>query len=523
MLKRFRYIDGLTAVPGYEGILISLRGSVKDKYGDDLPWEVDSDGYRIIPFLGRKRVIDLLAITFKCFDLPLSFHGEVLAFPVNGNKEDLGIENIGYRFKSGKLEIPEHSGFYYVPGFLKYGINTSGDLICAEDGKLRTWTVTKPNPKGNSLGGYRMANVRFDRNRVIPILRHRAMLLALTNYPDDVDFLVANHDDGVPGNDWLNNLEFVTRRYNNVHAYENDLKKQHKRVLIRNVLTGVVDEYRSIGVAAKALGLTCAESLRRRIYETEFCRVFSDGTQVKLKSDERDWIIPSDPEGDIRKNTQAKSIIARNCRSLEVFRFPTIAAACNFMGVENSAMSFHLQQGRIKPWRGWQFHKEEDFVKFADFSKTELNKSSSNRLEPIEVDAMNLNTGEIKTFKSVKEAEDAFSNCSVRYRLANGKQPVTVNGWQIKLKSDDWASPDDENKLSYSFDYQVMAKCERTGTVTLSENAVKLGAKLGIPSQRLRKSAMTGGNEVYRGHRFRFGVSSAPWPTTQIYVRELKR
>lgn len=520
MLKRYKYVDGLTAVPGFDRVLISLKGSVKDKWGDDLPWDLDSDGYRIIPSLGRKRVIDLQAIVFKCFDLPFSLHEEVLAFPINGDKENRDIENIGYRFKSGKLEIPKHSGFYYIPGFLKYGINNSGDLICTEDGEPRIWTVTKPNLKNNSLGGYRMANVRFDRKRVIPILRHRAMLLAFTDYPNDVDALVSNHIDGIPGNDWLSNLELVTRRYNNIHAYENDLKNQNKRVLIRNVLTGVINEYRSISIACKALGLASDEALRFRIYNAEFSKVFSDGTQVKLKTDERDWIIPSDPESEIRKNTQAKSIVIRNCRTLEVFRFSTITDACRFMGVEGPAMSFHLQRGRSKPWRGWQFHKEEDFIEFADFSKTDLEESSINYLIPIEIDGRNLNTNESKTFKSLREVEQVFKGYSLRLQLMAGKQPITPNGWQFKYKKDDWSPISSDREISYTGDDQIMSKCEQTGIITISENAVKLGAKLGIPSQKLRESAMTGGNEVYRGHRFRFGISVTPWPTSKIYVRE---
>src|SRR5690606_38039399 len=105
-------------------------------------------------------------------------------------------------------------------------------------------------------------NVPFCHGLYVNISRHRALCLVFKNYPDDCDKMVVNHINGVPGDDRLDNLEWISRGENNIHAYKNFLKDQNKAVLVRNVLTGEVKEYYSIAETARVLGYPTDETIR---------------------------------------------------------------------------------------------------------------------------------------------------------------------------------------------------------------------------------------------------------------------
>lgn len=355
MLKRFIQTDSLVSLIGSsDGTLIYPNGNIILKDGTSPTRRHDSNGDVVViveSIFGLKeyKVLDLLLYQFK--GINISLLSEVISFPIDGDKNNTTALNTGYRFKNIPFEIKEHPGYFYIPGFPNTGISKDGTLINLRTGKNINWQYSYPNSKKNIKGGYALTYVTFSNNVRPYISRHRALLLAFTDYPDNVDNLVVNHLNGIPGDDRLENLEFVSYSENNKHAYVNNLKNQHHPILVRNALTGDVTEYYSVCEAARKLDMN-STTLDFRLNKCEFSKVFQDGLQFKLKSDERDWIIP-DEEWLKSFVSHSTVVVGRNILTKEEMIFKNRLEAAAITGT--NGINVYRQ---IVNRNGWQFKSE---------------------------------------------------------------------------------------------------------------------------------------------------------------------
>jgi hypothetical protein len=514
MFKRYVFAEGLTSLfSSNRKYLINTKGQIKDLEGNDLPYNKDIDGNKIVTCYGwdgfrEYRVIDLIVVQYKFLSIPIDEYNKIVAFVIDGNPENTNASNIGYRFSSGLLEYKLRPGFYYVPGFTMLAINRDGDTISVDSNVIKSYYKTKPCKASNSKGGYYVGYCSVKNMGNLTISRHRLLCLTFKPYPDNVDSLVVNHKDGVPGNDWLDNLEFITRGQNNIHAYVNNLKQQNHPVLVKDVLTGKVTEYCSISECSRALGYAVDETIRQRILTSKYGRIFQDGTQVKLKSDARDWVIYDDPEKEIENNQERIPVSVRDCRDLSVFDYSSIRESSIATGIIDSTISMRLTNGDKRPLFGYQFKKQKDGCEFPMFTYDEyVNSLSENSFE---VDSRNLLTEEYRTFTSVRKACEVFGN-EIRTAFNLGRQPLLQSGWQFKLKKDQWLDSRDFDEQLYRSQKEIMGRNEITGDVVIARNAATLSKILNLDRKEVRKAALTRGNRIYDGYRFRLGVTLDPW------------
>lgn len=522
MFKRYVFIEGLTNLHGSNGkYLINNDGQIRDVKGNELPYRRDDDGNKIVHCLGWDgerdyRVIDLVAIQFKSLYIPQTDYDKVIAFTIDGNPENVHARNIGYRFEGGKLECKERPGFYYVPGLTSCAINENGDVINVKELNFLSVYITKAYPEKNIKGGYGTFTSRFVRGKSVALARHRALCLVFKEYPDNVDTLAVNHINGIPGDDRLDNLEWVTRGENNQHAYENDLKNQHMRVLVRNVYTGEVTEYYSISECSRQLGYATDETIRFRLYKSKFCRVFADGTQVKLKSDQRDWIIPEDVMKAVReaRSFAGLPIKVRNCKTLEEKKYETVQEASRDLGIQSSTITSRFSTRNEKPLFGYQFKEQDDKSPWRSFTEKEYRAS----LIPgsFEIHARNLFSNEERVFSSRREAERFLNKPGILGRLREESQPLYSDGWQVKYSHEVWKDVDNFEEVIYKLQKDIMARHEATGHIILADSASKLAEHLNCDPKAIRNAALTRGNMVYKGYRFRLGINTEAWPATNL-------
>ncbi len=518
MFKRYYYTEGLTPLTnGNDKYLINYLGQVKDHLGNDVPVSINENGHQTVNVHGwdglqKYRIIDLMAIQFKSLKIPNTDYNKVIAFNIDGDKNNLHASNIGYRFLNGKLEVVDYPGFYYIPGFTHYAISENGAVYNHKTKKLLKWFITQPNKKKNIKGGYFAIRGYFSRGVVVAMTRHRAIGLVFLNYPDNSDSMTINHKDGIPGNDSPTNLEWLTRSNNNLHAYMNDLKSQNMKVLVRNVLTGEVNEYYSICETARVLNLTSDESVRNRIYGSKFGQVFEDGTQIKLKSDSREWIIPLDPYKEIKDAQQKHPIVVRNCLTMVVTDYDSISDAAKVTGIDNSTISYRLMVNNRSPLFGFQFKLKDDINDFQSFTLKEYTDSLN--VGPRRVTARNVTTGEIITYDSVRNSVSGVGNSHTGMILRKGNQQLLSTGWQLKYEEDEWEEYDNLDEIIYKLQSDVLARNEDSGEIISASSSPHMASLLGLNASTVRESALTRGNRIYSGYRFRLGVSDEPWPST---------
>ncbi len=514
MFKRYVFREGLTNLMGSDGeFCINIHGRVKDKFGDNIPTSLDDDGNVVVTVkswdgLREYRVIDLVAIHFKDLCIPKENYSDVLAFTLDGDKNNVHAKNIGYRFKN-KIEVKSHPGFYYIPGFTRYGIDIDGNLLNVERSKYKKWGTTKSFKPKNIKGGYYVASVSIC-GLSSAITRHRTLCLTFKDYPDNVDIMTVNHKNGIPGDDRLDNLEWTTKGENNIHAYVNDLKGQHKRVLVRDVLSGDVVEYYSIAECARVLGYATDETIRYRLYRCEFGSVFQDGKQFKFKSDSRDWVIPEDPLLTVKNAQLVIGVVSRNCKTLEVLNHGSVSDASRITGIKVCSILFRLNKEDKNPLFGYQFKRTDDTETFPDFTMSQYLESLSEN--SLGVECRNLLSGENRYYSSVNSCSLDLNHCTISGLLRKGQQPLYSDGWQVKYEGVDWVEIKDFEEELYKRREEVMARNEETGDLIIADSSRHMGRILSIDNKSIRKAALTRGQKVYRGYRFRLGVTDESWP-----------
>lgn len=520
MFRKYRYFEGLTNLQfSTQGFHINYLGQVKDKWGNDIPKEKDEEGHWVVEVdswngLGKYRIIDLMTFQFKYIQIPKDLFGNIVAFVIDGNKDNVQANNIGYRFKGGKLEVPQYPGFYYIPSYTGYAVNKELELKNIKSGKKINWYVSKPVEEKNIKGGYRMADGKTSNGKFSRFTRHRVVGLVFMEYPDNCDTLVVNHLDGIPGNDYPENLEWTTRSGNNLHAYQNDLKNQHMRVLVRDVLTGEVVEYYSISEAARQMGLSCDESLRQRIVKSEFCKVFSDGKQVKLKSDERDWIIPSDPIQAMKDGEISRGVKARRCSDLLEFTFPSRNQAGRELPILTETIAWRLRHDNRNPVNGYQLANIDDPRPWPDFDKkqAEYNTEDCKRA----VTTRNLYTGEIKEYPSLTALGKEHQASYFKKKMDAGNPAVTSNGIQFKYSDQPWIEIPNIEEFLYTNQPGILAREITTGKIYIADGAKELSNVLGIDYTSLLIAARARGNKIFKGYQIRRGFDlTEEWPVVE--------
>lgn len=514
------FIEGLTNLIGSNGkYLINNDGQIKDIKGNDIPVTRDSEGHKVVTCLGwaghqEYRVIDLMALQFKNLQIPVEDYDKVIAFVIDGNKDNAHASNIGYRFKGGKLEFKKMPGFYYIPGFPYITINENGVVINIKTLQKMAYQVTPGDKNKNVKGGYSLMSSRFGKGERIVSSRHRFMCLTFKEYPDNVDSLTVNHINGIPGDDRIENLEWSTRGQNNMHAVMNGLKTQNMHVLVRNVLTGEVTEYCSITECSRKLGYSGCETIRHRIKVSKFGQVFQDGTQIKLKSDPRPWVETTDAIESIKKADQRVAVMVRDCKDLSIKKCCSIQEASDATNVKWSTIDFRLRAANLKPCFGYQFKYDDGSMDFPEFTQFEYLHSLRNNSTKIH--ARDLIGGSELIFDSGRKAEEHFARSNISDMLRCGKQPIYSDGWQFKYDHQEWEEVKDVEKTLYECNRDAMARCEKTGKVYIGSSCKELAQLFNLDPISVKQAAMSRGNKVFKDYRFRLGVSSDPWPTTDL-------
>ena len=524
MFKRYVFFEGLTSLLGSENkILINNLGQIKDVNGNNLELHRDSDGHQLVTCCGwdglrQYRVIDLVAIQFKELLIDKTQFKQVAAFVIDGDKDNTHANNIGYRFIPGPLQVLIHEGFYHVPGYPILSINQKGDLLNVKTGTIYKYYIHRGDIKKNIRGGYYLFNTSSKGLGNFSSSRHRALCLTFKEYPDNVDSLIVNHINGIPGDDRLENLEWATKGDNNLHAYVNDLKNQHDRVLVRNILTNEVTEYYSVSECARKLGYATDETIRQRLKASVFGQVFQDGTQIKYKADLRDWVYIVDPEKAVRENQQRLPCIVRCCKTLTVTELGSVTDAAKHTGVLRGNIEYRLKKSDKSPLSGWQFKYTRDSEEFPSFTEQDYVLSLEDKQKIVH--ARNLLTGEEMEFDSIRAAGRHFDIYLGNLLLSN-PQPLLPNGWQFRLDGEIWIDNGDYDEVEYKSQRTVMAREESTGKIVIADRASKMCEILdwnGSEDRKLvRRAALTRGNLIAKGYRFRLGVSAQPWPETQIF------
>lgn len=349
MLKTERF----KPIPGTNNTYwINIHGEVWDSEGNYVKLVDDAIEATVrIKWMGRVSDVTVAVLTLIVFDdieLPATLWDLIDPIYKDGNRFNPEYTNLAYCFHE-LAEHEEFSGYYYIPYYTRYCISEGGEIINAQDGRVKSWYTARGGHK-NATGGYKYTRVKL-RDYYSNLGRHRALCLVFKPYTEDPANLIVNHLDGVPGNDHLDNLEWSTHAKNNQHAYDLELRPNAARaVLMKNIKTGVVTRFESISACGRALGYPTGSNVEWRMR----CRpdvVYPDFLLFKW-DDDSEW---PEVEAKVTGQTPKRVMEARNVHTGEITRFTGLPEGSKITGICRHHLSSLLRGRSPIPFMGFNF------------------------------------------------------------------------------------------------------------------------------------------------------------------------
>lgn len=411
-------------------------GEIIDADGNVLPlFSRDAELFvRLTWLLGDRdyKVSLLVLVAYGVLSIPDHLLDEVVPLYRDGSPTNLSPVNLLYKFKSGKIEVEDFPGFYYIPFYADYAINQFGDLINISTGKHKSWSVTKPKIDGNQIGGYRYSRVINDLGFSKCLFQHRALCYVFKDYDNNVMDLVTNHIDGNPENNSLDNLELVTYQRNNVHAVETGLRGDNKPVLVKDLKTGNVVKFSSIAACGRHYGQPRGGFVQHRL-KYGAGKLYPDFLQIKY-DDGTPWPIVNLDKEKIVRDGIGSGICARNVFTGDVIIFRSADHCEQEIGVKAATILSHARDNKVIPIKGWNFRWKDDTIVWPSHSEKHLKVYRKFPTYPADgANVFDVETNKERFFESVSLAcadlkinRDVFYQYSKTGKLLAGKYNLSL-------------------------------------------------------------------------------------------------
>lgn len=286
----------------------------------------------------------------------------------DGNRDNVSLENLEWdlldyvpRSIPG-ITIPM-TDFVVIPGYSSYEINglsqhrrVGGNLLS------EGYTSEK---------GYLKVRVIDDNgiSRLVGI--HQLMALTFLRHPIDTSSLVVNHKDGNKSHNRVENLEWVTRAENNVHAWDTGLQSRHGSILAMEAGTGNVLKFTNAIQCSVSTGLPVT-TIRRWLGDRDTPLRVRRQYCIKYEDDSRDW--PSSIGHTKVYAREGVPVVAKNLRTGEVKRYAYIQELADALGCNNSTIQRYLKKANDVPFRGLVIRRDEniEITDWPEYTEEEL-------------------------------------------------------------------------------------------------------------------------------------------------------
>lgn len=271
----------------------------------------------------------------------------------DGNTNNLELDNIYYKFKNGSLPCIEYPGYYWIPFYNNYVISKEAIVLDIRTNTCVLFHKSKPSKsnKKNISHGY-----NSNSNKKLKL--HRLLALAFIDYKDNPlkpYTLYVNHINGIPGDDRIENLEWVTPRENLIHALENGLMPNSITPIdMKNIKTGEELSFQSVTKASEYLKWSKSKIYNRLIKNN---RVYPDMWIFKYKQNE--W--PNIDKTITRMGSKMK-VVSINNETNEIKEHDTIMHASAYTGINTTSISWNARANQGKPVKGIQFYFLENYI-----------------------------------------------------------------------------------------------------------------------------------------------------------------
>lgn len=236
--------------------------------------------------------------------------------------------------------------------------------------------------------------------------------------------LIVNHINGIPGDDRLENLEWVTYSQNTLHAYQSGL---YSKIVSVDVLhDDVVTTYSSIMEASRATGVDDA-TIRNRLRRMPG-RLYSDGYAFKVEGVGM-WVTDTIQIASTATQVMAKSLATGQADVYNSAR--QCALAC---GIKPASLHVALRRESRRLLGGYEFKYLSDETDWSELSQKQidLHLKYPHGKYPMEV-ILTDNHGHGLRFDSALLASD-FLSCEQNAIMRAAKLGKRIQGYAVRVE-----------------------------------------------------------------------------------------
>lgn len=252
-------------------------------------------------------------------------------------------------------ESTEYTGYFIVPGYSEILMARDSTIISVKDGR----ELRQSRPIPNS---YRWIKVYSDdEGRYVNQSVHVLVALAFRGLPPRDVKSIPNHLDGNKLNNHETNIEWTTYSGNITHAYKTGLRTDNKYVLGKDLETGEIKEWYSLGECGRQFGVKA-----ERVWD--WCRkrnVYKGSWVFKYKEDSRPWPAIAWTK-DYRNKFDKRPVVGFNPTLDVVVIGTSVSEACRMAGIPDSGVRRQLTLGKIANRLGWYFKYKNDPREFPE-------------------------------------------------------------------------------------------------------------------------------------------------------------
>lgn len=266
---------GFRPVPGNPSLEVALPGVLRNRDGSECTLTYSHNGVEV-ELYGQKISVCPTKLAYLAYfevDLGPEYLDRLDDFEFYPINEKI-IGDKFFAWLSRPIEFED--GFRLIANHPSYCVNKEGYVK-----SLKTGNVYRPGNKAE----YPVTSLMV-RGVVKDVRLHRLIADAWVENPLPGVKIYVNHMDGDKGNNDIDNLEWVTVRENNLHAYNNGMKAACS-CRVRDIRTGEVLAFPTVSQACCHMGIQ--NRVASQLSTVRPQTLIGEFFEVRISTDDRPW------------------------------------------------------------------------------------------------------------------------------------------------------------------------------------------------------------------------------------------
>lgn len=281
-------------IPFSMGLEINAEGQINNPknliytQNEDGTVTINLDGYGTYTF----DRMTLAGVAYWRIDTPPSQWANLVFYKVDIKLNKYPGKLVPYYREPVEMKYNDKQ-YRQIPGLFQYWVTKSGQMISITKGrKIREIQPGYWNTDVSGNPTYKHVRIVFPfRDKPTSSTLHKLVAMAWVHNPHPDKWFLVNHDDGDKSNPHADNLEWCDYTHNINHAFESGLRNDNTPIKARDIFTGEVHTFYSLGSASALLGSTgflCSHLNSEKKYPLK------GRYEVKELTDDSPWVLTKD-------------------------------------------------------------------------------------------------------------------------------------------------------------------------------------------------------------------------------------